>query len=71
MKETDKSEEGNTSALRPEDHEARSRDVEHARRAADDILVMSRRATLGGLKIKDLINEGRKEMQPLLDKPEE
>lgn len=35
------------------------RDVEKARRAAEDILAMRKGATLGGLKIKDLINEGR------------
>ena len=39
--------------------EAAVRDVEKARRAAEDILAMSKGATLGGLKIKDLINEGR------------
>jgi prevent-host-death family protein len=36
-----------------------TRDVERARRAAEAILEMSKGATLGGLKIKDLINEGR------------
>jgi prevent-host-death family protein len=34
-------------------------DREKARKAADAILEMSKGATLGGLKIKDLINEGR------------
>ena len=34
-------------------------DKQKARRAAADILEMSKGATLGGLKIKDLINEGR------------
>jgi prevent-host-death family protein len=35
------------------------RDVEKARRAAERIIARSKRMTLGGLKIKDLINEGR------------
>jgi prevent-host-death family protein len=35
------------------------RDVEKARKAAEEIIKMSKGATLGGLKIKDLINEGR------------
>jgi prevent-host-death family protein len=30
-----------------------------ARRAADDLIAMSKGASLGGLKIKDLIEEGR------------
>ena len=34
-------------------------DREKARRAADNIIAMSKGMTLGGLKIKDLINEGR------------
>jgi prevent-host-death family protein len=34
-------------------------DREKARRAAAHIIEMSKGATLGGLKIKDLINEGR------------
>jgi len=34
-------------------------DREKARRAAADIREMRRGVTLGGLKIKDLINEGR------------
>jgi prevent-host-death family protein len=34
-------------------------DVERARRAAAEIIKMSKGATLDGLKIKDLINEGR------------
>ena len=36
------------------------RDREDARRAAEEILAMSKGATLGGLKIKDLIEEGRR-----------
>jgi hypothetical protein len=40
-----------------------NRDVERARRAAKDILAMSKGASLGGLKIKDLINEGRRELK--------
>ena len=36
------------------------RDREKARRAADAIKAMRKGATLGGLKIKDLINEGRR-----------
>ena len=36
-------------------------DREKARRAADAIIEMSKGVTLGGLKIKDLINEGRVE----------
>ena len=36
-----------------------TRDVEKARRAAADIKKMRKGVTLGGLKIKDLINEGR------------
>jgi prevent-host-death family protein len=35
------------------------RDVEKARRAAENIIALSEGVTLGGLKIKDLINEGR------------
>lgn len=35
------------------------RDREKARRAAKRILARSERMSLGGLKIKDLINEGR------------
>ena len=35
-------------------------DREKARRAADGLLAASERATLGGLSIKDLINEGRR-----------
>jgi prevent-host-death family protein len=35
------------------------RDREKARRAAERIIEMSKGVTLGGLKIKDLINEGR------------
>jgi prevent-host-death family protein len=35
------------------------RDREKARRAAEEIIEMSKGVTLGGLKIKDLINEGR------------
>ena len=35
------------------------RDRERARRAAASILARSESVTLGGLKIKDLINEGR------------
>mgnify|MGYP000453943480 CR=1 FL=1 len=34
-------------------------DREKARQAVEAILEMSKGATLGGLKIKDLINEGR------------
>ncbi len=34
-------------------------DREKARQAVKDILEMSKGASLGGLKIKDLINEGR------------
>jgi prevent-host-death family protein len=37
-----------------------ARDVEKARLAAEDIIKMSKGVTLGGLKIKDLINEGRR-----------
>ena len=40
--------------------DAGSRDVEKARRAAEEIKRMSKGVTLGGLKIKDLINEGRR-----------
>lgn len=36
------------------------RDVERARIAMQRIREMSKGATLGGLKIKDLINEGRR-----------
>jgi prevent-host-death family protein len=36
------------------------RDREKARRAAEDIIEMSKGVTLGGLNIKDLINEGRR-----------
>ncbi len=36
-----------------------ARDREKARRAAADIRQMRKGVTLGGLKIKDLINEGR------------
>ena len=36
------------------------RDVEQARRAAANIIARSKGVTLGGLKIKDLINEGRR-----------
>jgi prevent-host-death family protein len=39
--------------------DASKRDVEKARRAVKDILEMRKGVTLGGLKIKDLINEGR------------
>ncbi len=35
------------------------RDREKARRAAANIIALSEGMTLGGLKIKDLINEGR------------
>jgi prevent-host-death family protein len=35
------------------------RDVEKARRAADRIIARSERMRLGGLRIKDLIDEGR------------
>jgi prevent-host-death family protein len=35
------------------------RDRARARRAADDIIALSEGATLGGLKIRDLIDEGR------------
>jgi prevent-host-death family protein len=35
-------------------------DREMARRAAERIIARSRGVTLGGLKIKDLINEGRR-----------
>jgi prevent-host-death family protein len=35
------------------------RDRDQARRAAEAILEMSKGATLGGLRIKDLIDEGR------------
>ncbi len=35
-------------------------DREKARRAANGILEASRGVTLGGLKIKDLVNEGRR-----------
>ena len=35
-------------------------DREKSRRAAEDIIAMRKGATLGGLRIKDLINEGRK-----------
>ena len=35
-------------------------DPEKARRAAEDIIEMSKGVTLGGLKIKDLVNEGRR-----------
>lgn len=35
-------------------------DREKARRAAEAIVEMSKGASLGGLKIKDLINEGRR-----------
>lgn len=34
-------------------------DREKARRAADSLIARSKGVTLGGLKIKDLINEGR------------
>jgi prevent-host-death family protein len=34
-------------------------DRERAERAAEDIVAMRKGVTLGGLKIKDLINEGR------------
>jgi prevent-host-death family protein len=34
-------------------------DRERARRAADNLLARSKGVTLGGLKIKDLVNEGR------------
>jgi len=34
-------------------------DIAKRRQAAANILALSERATLGGLKIKDLINEGR------------
>jgi prevent-host-death family protein len=40
--------------------DAGRRDVEKARRAADEIIEMRKGVTLGGLKIKDLINEGRR-----------
>jgi prevent-host-death family protein len=36
-----------------------SLDRERARRAADNLLARSKGVTLGGLKIKDLVNEGR------------
>jgi len=36
------------------------RDREKARRAAEEIKRMSKGVTLGGLKINDLINEGRR-----------
>jgi prevent-host-death family protein len=39
--------------------DAGARDVEKARRAAANIMARSEGVTLGGLKIKDLINEGR------------
>ena len=39
--------------------ETESVDREKARRAAADILAASKGVTLGGLKLKDLINEGR------------
>ena len=35
-------------------------DREKARRAVENIIARSKGVTLGGLKIKDLINEGRK-----------
>ena len=35
-------------------------DREAARRAVEDIIEMRKGVTLGGLKIKDLINEGRR-----------
>lgn len=34
-------------------------DQERARRAADNLLARRKGVTLGGLKIKDLVNEGR------------
>lgn len=37
-----------------------ARDIEKARAAVEQIKEMSRGVTLGGLKIKDLIEEGRK-----------
>ena len=39
--------------------DAGGRDREKARQAAKRIVARSKNATLGGLKIKDLINEGR------------
>ena len=39
--------------------ETESVDRKKARRAAADILAASKGVTLGGLKLKDLINEGR------------
>jgi prevent-host-death family protein len=39
--------------------DAGRRDVEKARRAAERIIARRKGVTLGGLKIKDLINEGR------------
>jgi prevent-host-death family protein len=39
--------------------ETESLDREKARRAAADILAASKGVTLGGLKLKDLISEGR------------
>jgi antitoxin (DNA-binding transcriptional repressor) of toxin-antitoxin stability system len=35
-------------------------DREKARRAVENIIARSKGVTLGGIKIKDLINEGRK-----------
>lgn len=35
-------------------------DRERARRAASNLLARSKGVTLGGLKIKDLVNEGRR-----------
>jgi prevent-host-death family protein len=35
-------------------------DREKARRAAEGLIAASRGVTLGGLKIKDLVNEGRR-----------
>ena len=39
--------------------DATSRDRSGARRAAADVILQSRGVTLGGLTIKDLIDEGR------------
>jgi prevent-host-death family protein len=39
-----------------------TRDREKARRAVEAIMEMRKGVTLGGLKIKDLINEGRLEL---------
>ena len=39
--------------------DCKARDRDAARQAAKNIIKLSEGATLGGLKIKDLINEGR------------